>query len=168
MKRIVLLCLIAACTACGGPDHENAAAPQPAADAARQSPAAATAAAGAANPTEAEIAASPVYSRLPDPALRFDFDLRLKSDKQSTTTSGKARRGLALRYSGVPSTDLWSRIDAAFQRAGYAAKGARAVDGGGAARQAYASDTQRTITVSIPPSTGAAADSGVIWLGWDI
>jgi hypothetical protein len=109
-----------------------------------------------------------VYSRLPDPALRFDFDLKLKSDKQSTTASGKPRRGLALQYSGVAPADLWSRIDAAFQRAGYVAKGARAVDGSGAVRQAYASDTQRTITVSIPPSTGTEADSGVIWLGWDI
>lgn len=108
-----------------------------------------------------------VYSRLPDPALQFDFEVRLKSDKRSRTASGKDRRGLALQYSGLSAAELWPRLDQTFSRAGYVAKG-RLASESGTSKQIYSKLHAHTLTVSVPPLEESSGTSGVFWLGWDI
>ena len=169
MKRIVLSCLLVTCAACTGPAQQAPTGAESGLSASSASTAAdKPASAPAQSDLQQTVAASPVYSRLPDQQVKFDFDLKLKSDKQSVTANGKARRGLALQYSGLPAGELWTRVDGAFQRAGYAARGVRLVDKLGTAKQTYAKNGQSPITVSVPSSNEGSAGSGVMWLGWDI
>jgi hypothetical protein len=165
MKRIALLCcLLAACAACTNSENPPpVAAVDTAPEPAQQAPASPVAPAVA-----PDAASSPIYSRLPDPSLQFDFELKLKSDKQSTTARGKVRRGLALEYSGLSVAELWPRVDAAFERAGYVASGGRSVSQSGGAKQTYAKAGQPEMTVSVPAPRDDMTGPAVLWLGWDI
>lgn len=164
MKKTTLACLLLACAACNN---------QPG----QQAPIAGDAAVPAPQP-QPDVVAAPVqprvardqavYSRLPDSSLEFDFEVRLKSDKQSTTASGQIRRGLALQYSGISTAELWPRLDHAFSLAGYVAKGDRPADGAAMTKRTYAKPGAPALTVSIPASQEDLAGSGVFWLGWDI
>lgn len=159
MMRLALLCVVATFVGCSNGESErqvNAASETEAVAALENDEGKLDNAA----PTEASMG---VYQRLPDPALTFDFDVRLKSDKTSTTATGAKRRGVAIACQTASEDNLWSLVEAGFERAGYQRTGG--VPSGAESRQ-YAKMGMPVITVS----RSATDDEGdpVIWLGWDI
>ena len=174
--RLALVCALAACVSCGGAQDDGA---DSSSRAATPPPVAAetqVADQGVGNPGDdaasesalaVDDASSRVYSRLPDPELRFDFDVRLRSDKSSVTANGNSRRGLAVECEGVSEADLWSRVDAAFEEAGYRQAGGSPDSGNGTVSRQYAKNGVPTITVS-QSSSNAQDEALIIWLGWDV
>lgn len=162
MKKLLaplLLALIAA--GCSGGSE-----PAPETDAAAQQQAEA---APAQKPVREQGAGQELYSRLPDPSLRFDFEFDFKAD-QVVEKNGAKRRGLSIEYSGTQGEALWQRIDAGFTTAGYVPHGPMSTQANGSQSRTYDRAGTESITVSVAPRSEAqvAKGIGIIWLGWPL
>ncbi|MFC3714811.1 hypothetical protein ACFONC_01390 [Luteimonas soli] len=162
MKKVfapLLLALIAA--GCSGGRE-----PSPEADLAAQQKAETT---SAQEPVQEQGAEQELYSRLPDPSLRFDFGFQFKAD-QVVEKNGAKRRGLSIEYSGVQGEALWQRVDAGFTTAGYVPHGPISPQPNGSQSRTYDRAGTESITVSVAPRSEAqvAKGVGIIWLGWPL